>query len=55
MYITVKHNKTLMLPSIMTEGAKRVAFADVNVKGSLCLTAMCMPILIRHSATEWIQ
>jgi len=39
----------------MTEGAKRVAFADVNVTSSLCLKVMYMPVLICHGATEWIQ
>jgi len=39
----------------MTERTKRVAFADVNVKNTLCLTVMYMPKLICHGATEWIQ
>ena len=39
----------------MTERAKRVEFADVNVKGSLCLTVMYMAILIYRKTTKWIQ
>jgi hypothetical protein len=30
----------------MTEGAKRLAFVDVNVKSSLCLTLMNEGVLI---------
>jgi len=38
----------------MTEGAKRVAFADVNVKSSLCLTVTYIPILTLRLLMSYI-
>jgi hypothetical protein len=44
----------ILVPHDCPKGLKHVAFVGDIIKRFLCLTVMCVPILIEHSTTGWI-
>jgi hypothetical protein len=42
------------MPGDSSEGPEHVEFIDDFIKSWLCLTVMCMPVLIYRSLTGWI-